>query len=60
MKVIKRILDILSDNPISRLIYDYVKDWIMAHKGTPIVEEFADEQLIKCCKFRKATSIRKV
>jgi hypothetical protein len=59
-----RILDILSytpeANPISRLAYSDVKDWIDADEGTPVVEAFTDEQLIKCCKPRNAISIRKV
>jgi hypothetical protein len=48
MKVCIRILDILSDtpeaNPISRLIYSDVKDWIDADEGTPVVEAFMDKQ----------------
>jgi len=63
MKVCIRILDILSDtpeaNPISRLIYNDVKDWIDADEGTPVVEAFTDK-LIKCCKLRNDISIRKV
>ena len=59
-----RILDIISDtpeaNPISRLTYSDVKDWIVADEGTPVVEAFTNKQLIKCCKLRNYISIRKV
>jgi hypothetical protein len=60
MKVFKRILDILSDTLEANPIYDDIKDWIVADKGKPTVEAFTDEQLIKCCKFRNVTSIRKL